>query len=220
MSIVRRLNAYERALKNLWEEVLVVGAKVEELIDLSMEALIEQNKEKADKVFEMEKELNKIEDDIEIRVLELISIQQPLTDELRKLLGILKIIDDLERAADNAVNIAEISVELSDKGEYFKPLVDIPKMAALAKEMMVNALSAYSKEDTKLARDVIESDIKVDNIFYALYDELIGYMKKDPIFVEQAIRLAFVARYLEKIGDHAAKVAEMVNFMVSGSKKT
>lgn len=216
---MRRLNAYERELKNLWEEVLVVGAKVEELIDFSMEALIEQDIEKATKVFEMEKELNKIEDDTEIRILELISIQQPLTDELRKLLGILKIIDDLERAVDNAVNIAEISVELSDKGEYFKPLVDIPEMARLAKEMMANALSAYSQEDTKLAKEVIESDIEVDNIFNALYDELIRYMKEDPIYVEQAAHLAFVARYLEKIGDHAAGVAEMVNFMVSGSKK-
>lgn len=216
---MKRINAYERAINKMWEEILVVGSKVEELISLSMEGLTEQDKEKAHKVLDMEKEINEIEDKIEIRVLELISLQQPLTEELRKLLGILRIIDNLERAADNAVNIAEIAIELSDKGDYFKPLVDIPMMSRLTGEMMGSALTAYSNEDTELAKEVIKKDIEIDETFESLYAELISYMKEDSSYVEQASHLAFVARYLEKIGDHAVNIAEMVNFMVSGKKR-
>lgn len=219
MKNLRRPNAYERAIEKLWKDILTVGGRVKEQLDLAMKALVYQDEDKAYLVFQIEDEVDEIDEDIEIRALELISIQQPLTEQLRTLAGIMKIMSNLERVSDYSVNIAEIAIKLSGMGEYFKPLVDIPKMSDMAREMIDKALTAYSEKNTELAMEVIASDDKVDDIFSLLYDELIDYMKKDPIYVEQASHLTFVARYLERIGDHAENIAETVNFIVSGNKR-
>ena len=216
---MRRPNAYERAIEKLWQDILTVGDKVKVQLGLSMKALVYQDESQAYVVFEIEDEVDEIDEDIEMRALELISIQQPLTEQLRTLAGIMKIMTNLERVSDYAVNIAETAIKLSGLGEYFKPLVDIPKMSEMVGEMVDKALIAYSKKDTKLAMEVIASDEQVDEIFSSLYDELLEYMKKDSIYVEQASHLTFVVRYLERIGDHAENIAETVNFIVSGTKR-
>jgi phosphate transport system protein len=216
---MRRPNAYERAINKLWQDIIVVGEEVINLLDFTMDVLIRQDKEKAGRIFSLEDKIDYMEEDIEMRALELIAIQQPITKELRKLAGIMKIVNNLESIADYAVSITELAVKLSDTGQYFKPLVDIPKMCDMTKKMIKNALRAYSEENTELAMEVIESNKEVDKIFDLLYDELIDFMKSDSNIVEQASYLSFVSRYLEKIGEHVENIAEMVNFMVIGSKR-
>ncbi len=217
---VRRPNAYERAINKLWQDILLVGDEVVNLLDLTLDVLIKQDKKKASRVYLLEEKIDEMEEKIEMRALELISIQQPLAEELRKLAGIMKIVNNLESVADYAVSITQLAVKLSDMGQYFKPLVDIPKMCDMTKEMIIKALKAYSEGDTNLAMNVIESNKEIDKIFDLLYDELIDFMKKNPDIVEQASYLSFVSRYLERIGEHVENIVEMVNFMVIGSKRT
>lgn len=215
----RIINSYDKAIIDLKTELITMGKKVESVVKLAMEALIEQNTTKAQGLIALEEEIDDLDYDLELKALEIISLQQPTDEDLRCLAAVMRISKDLERVGDLAINIAEITINLATKGAYFKELVDIPKMSKLAIAMLEKALDAYLKKDLAVAYAVNDSDDEVDELYDALYHELINYMKKDAKYVEQANYLILVARFLERIADHAVNIAEMTIYEINGKRR-
>ncbi|MBS4026049.1 MAG: phosphate signaling complex protein PhoU [Clostridia bacterium] len=213
------LNSYDKAIINLKSELVSMGKKVELLLKGAMEALIEQNITKAQAIKSLEEEVDDLDYEVELKALEIISLQQPNDEDLRSLATIMRISKDLERIGDQAVNIAEITINLATKGAYFKELVDIPRMSSLAMAMLEKSLTAYMNKDVEMAYGVNEADDEVDNLYDALYWELIDYMKQDSKYVEQANYLILVARFLERVADHAVNVAEMTIYEANGERR-
>jgi phosphate transport system protein len=213
------LNAYDRAILVLQKDLSEMGNKVKQSLELAVEALIDQDVHKAAQVIAGDDIIDDMDYDIEHKALEIISLQQPLDNDLRILAGVLRIGKDLERIGDYAVNIAEVCQSLAGSGDYFKPLVDIPRMCQMAIKMLIDGLLALNNRDLELAREVILADDAIDNLYANLYQELVGYMKKDKAYVDQACHLAFVARYLERVGDHSVNIAEMTIYMVTGERR-
>ncbi|MGB9859772.1 MAG: phosphate signaling complex protein PhoU [Moorellaceae bacterium] len=214
------LSAYDRAILELEQQIVRLGEYVATGVSQALEALKQQDVILARQVIEGDQVTDDWNYAIEEKVLELISLQQPLDQDLRTLATALRVGRELERIGDYAVNIAEIAVRLADKGPYFKPLVDIPRMSQLAQAMLHKSLNAFLSRSLSVAREVIAADDEVDRLFEALYEELIGYMKKGAQYVDQASYLSLVARYLERIADHAVNIAEMVIFRETGIRRS
>lgn len=213
------LNAYDRALLQLKKKMLHLGDCVSEQLDKALAALISQDAALARKVVQGDDIIDDYEYDIEMNTLDLISLQQPCCEDLRLLATVMRVSRELERVGDYAVNIAEVAERLIHLGPYFKPLVDIPYMSQLARDMLHKSLNALVDRDLAAAREVVKADDAVDLLYEHLYNELIGYMKRGPEYVEQSSYLTMVARYLERIADHAVNIAEMVIYRETGEKR-
>ncbi|GFN22476.1 MAG: phosphate signaling complex protein PhoU [Thermoanaerobacteraceae bacterium] len=213
------LSAYDRAILQLEQDIMRMGEHVRSSVAQAMEALVKQDVALARQVIEGDVLTDDWNYSVEEKALELISLQQPLDRDLRALATVMRVGRELERVGDYAENIAETAIRLADKGPYFKPLVDIPRMAELAQAMLHRSLEAFVARSTSTAREVIPADDEVDRLFESLYEELIEYMKKGPQFVDQASYLSLVARYLERIADHAVNIAEMVIFRETGIRR-
>lgn len=208
-------NRFDRELDLLNNELIEMGRLVEKSIENVTQALITQDIELAKAVIKADDEIDNMEDIIEARCLKLILQQQPVARDLRLISSILKMITDLERIGDQAQDIAEIYLT-SFKEEYIKELVDLPKMAQATIKMVRESVDAFVKRDVELANKVIEYDDVVDNLFVIIKDELIGLIRKDLANGEQAIDLLMIAKYFERIGDHAQNIAEWVVFSITG----
>ncbi|AOQ24772.1 Phosphate-specific transport system accessory protein PhoU [Moorella thermoacetica] len=215
----RILNAYDRALLELQQNLLHMGDYVVGQLDQALAALKTQDVKMARQVIMGDDATDDLDHNIEMSALDLFSLQQPSGEDLRTLATVLRVSRELERISDYAVNIAEAAERLAELGPYFKPLVDIPRMSDLARAMLQRSLEALVDRNLDLAREVVEADDAVDRLFEALYDELVGYMKRGPEYVDQASYLALVARYLERIADHAVNVAEMVVYRETGQRR-
>lgn len=202
-------------LEELNIKLLKMGAMVQEIIDVSVKALAKQDIELARKVYEMDDEIDKIELEIEMDCMNLIALQQPMARDLRVIATVLKIITDLERMGDHAVNIAKVTLEIGDE-PLVKPLIDIPKMAKLAQNMVRKSLNSFMKLDVMLAEEVAHDDEDVDLLYEYIYTELIDMMIDNPNIVKQATKLLFIGRYLERIADHATNIGERVIYIVTG----
>jgi len=210
-------HAFDRALEELQQEILRMGSLVEQAIYNSVNSLATQNVGLADEVIKGDKVIDQMELDIEDKCLKLIATQQPIATDLRRISTGFKIITDLERMADHSVDIARITKRLAGQ-PLIKPLVDIPRMAALAQQMVKDGLDAYVKGDVELARTLNEKDDEVDHIYSQIFRELLTYMMKDPRTISQATYLLFVGRYIERIADHATNIAERVIYLVTGER--
>lgn len=206
---------FDKELEILHLDLIKMGSLIEESIEDTIVALKKQDMELAKKVFGNDDVIDELERKIEKRCLNLIARQQPLAKDLRTISTALKIITDMERIGDHSADIAEITLRMSEE-KYVKPLVDIPKMAELAKVMVNQAIDAYIKQDVELAKIVCDSDDAVDDLFSKIKFELISVMKNDPQAIDQVINFMFIAKYLERIGDHATNIAEWVIFNVTG----
>lgn len=215
----RPLNTYERALLQLENKLLELGDYVAEQADKALAALKSQDISIARQVVIGDDHADDMAHDIEMRSLDLISLQQPSGTDLRLLATVMRVSRELERIGDNAVNIAEAAERLTHLGPYFKPLVDIPHMSKLALAMLRKSLTALLEHDLKAAREVAAADDAVDYLFESLYNELVGYMKTGPEYVDQASYLSLVARYLERIADHTVNIAEMVIYRETGERR-
>lgn len=213
------MNSYDKAILDLKSELISMSERVKLLLKITMEALLDQNLTKAQGIIALEDEVDELDYQIELGALEIISLQQPMDDDLRSLATVMRISKDLERIGDLAINIAEITMNIALKGKYFKELIDIPKMSHLVINMLELSLKAYIEKDIDLAHEVNKSDEAVDNIYKELYFELIEYMKKESTYVEQATYLILVARFLERIGDHTVNIAEMTVYEVQGTRR-
>jgi phosphate transport system protein len=191
-----------------------MGAMVEEAIFLSIEALKKWDHETAKKVIENDSVIDKLELEIDEKCTDLIARYQPMAKDLRFILTGMKINAELERIADIAVDIAQRTLELVDK-PLLKPLIDIPKLTAIAQNMVKMSIDAFVKGDISLAKRVLLSDNEADHLRNVIQKELIeDYMVKDPTTATRAVQLLLIARFLERMCDHTTNIAEDVIYMV------
>jgi phosphate transport system protein len=202
-------------LEELNRKLLEMGGLVESAIHRSVCSLVEQNKELAEQVIRDEPKINKMEMEIDGMATRLLALRQPVARDLRFLTSALKINTDLERIGDLAQHIAERSLSLMHH-PLVKPMTDIPKMATLVQSMLLKCLDAFVNGDDALARSVLLADDEVDRLRDAVYAELLETMQKDPGIVPAAVDMIFIARNLERIGDHATNIAEDVVFLIKG----
>jgi phosphate transport system protein len=206
---------FDEELKHLKEMVLNMGALVEASIRDSVKSLVERNNELAKAVIEGDHKINRFDVEIDEECIKLIALMQPKAGDLRFITTAMKITTDLERMADNAVNIAERALELNTE-PLLKPYIDIPHMSQIAQGMTRDALDAFVSHDKKLAMDVINRDDEVDDLKYGIFEELVSYMVRDPQTVSRAMKITLIAQYLERIADHATNIAEMVIYLAAG----
>ena len=208
---------YTEQLKNLKVKLIKMGSLVQQIVEESLVALMEQDMEKAKNIYLMDDRIDELELEIEIECMRLIALQQPMAKDLRIIGTILKAITDLERMGDHSVNIAK-QTELIGNEPFIKPLVDIPRMARLAEGMVAKSLEAFMREDVVMAREVAHDDDAVDEIYEAIYTELMEMMIHDQRIIKQAINLLLIGRFLERIADHATNIGERVIYMVTGER--
>ena len=207
---------FDRQLETLDTMLIKMGALIERAIALSIQALKEQNVELARKAIACEREVDQAEKEIETLCLRLLLQQQPVAGDLRLISAALKMITDMERIGDQAADIAEISIHLS-KERYIKKLEHIPQMAQAAVKMVTESIDAFVHRDLALAQEVVDYDDVVDGLFDAVKNDLIALIGADSANGIQAIDLIMVAKYLERIGDHAVNIAQWVAFSITGT---
>jgi phosphate transport system protein len=206
---------YEGELRKIREQILLMGAKVEEMLAASMRALVERDTPLAVKTMELDKQINRIEMETDEMCLRVLAKRQPVASDLRFLTMALKLVTDLERMGDLGVNICERVVELNEEPPL-KPYLDLPNMAEAAQGMLRDALDAFVASDVERAQLVIDRDHVVDDFYSQVFRELLTYMMENPRNIYRATRVQSIAKYIERIGDHATNLAEMVIFMVRG----
>jgi len=203
---------FERELEDLNKALLMMGGRSETLVLKSVEALRRLDTELAAEIFAEDKIIDRMELDIDERCLRLLALQQPMAKDLRLITGALKICNDLERVGDHAVNIAGSVVRLAGK-PLLKPLIDIPRMASLANDMLHEALDAFVRRDAETARRICMRDDAVDQLNDQIFRELVTFMVEDPHTITRAMELILVARNLERVADLATNIAEEVVFI-------
>jgi phosphate transport system protein len=206
---------YESELAKLRERLLLMGAKVEEIIKGSMRALLERDSDLANKMIQADRRINQLELSIDQTCLQILARRQPVASDLRFITIAMKLVTDLERIGDLAVNLCERVLELNEEPPL-KPYVDLPRMAEEAQQMVHDALDAFVESNAEKADAVIRQDATVDAYYMQIFRELLTYMMEDTRNIFRATRLQSIAKYLERIGDHATNLAEMVIFNVRG----
>ena len=206
---------FDKELDLLNKELIKMGSLVENRIESTIKSLINRDSNLAENIIEGDIEVDNMERDIESKCLKLILRQQPVARDLRLISSILKMITDLERIGDHARDISEISLLLSNR-KYIKELTHIPQMAEATMFMVKNSIDAFVNHDINLANEVIDFDNKVDHLFDIIKDELILLIREDINTGEQAINFLMIAKYFERIGDHAENIAEWVIFSITG----
>jgi phosphate transport system protein len=204
---------FQKELQQLKEDLLKMAALVEEAINTAVQSLVKRDSDLAKKTFEGEDKINDMELVIDDSCLKLLALRHPMATDLRFITSAMKIITDLERMGDQAVNIAERAISLNQEPQL-KPYIDIPRIAEIAQSMVKDVLDAFVNSDSKLARSVCERDDMVDGLNEQVFRELLTFMMSDPQTVTRAVHLMIVCRCLERIADHATNLAEDVIFML------
>lgn len=206
---------FEKELTDLKGTVLKLGSMVEKAISDSIKSLVERNSKLAVDVIDKDTQVNALDVEIDEECIRLIALRQPRAGDLRLITTAMKITTDLERIGDLAVDISERALELNEEPQM-KPYIDIPRMAEIAQGMVRDALDAFVKRDSSLARDVLTRDDLVDNLNWQVLNELLFFMIQDPKTVSRAVKITYVSKYIERIADHATNIAEMVIYLVEG----
>jgi len=202
-------------LDELKERLLWMGGLAERAVHQAMEAVLEAQEEPAQRVLAEENAINELQIEIDDRVMHLLALQQLMAADLRLVLAVSRINNDLERIGDQAVNISEAGLRIV-RHPRVKPYVDLPRMSELAEEMVRDSLNAVVRRDVELARSVLTRDDQVDRLRDQIFRELLTYMMGDSSVVFPAFELILVAKNLERVGDHATNIAEDVIYMVEG----
>jgi phosphate transport system protein len=209
------MTVFDDELKELREKVLKLGSMVENAIRDSVKSLVERESELAQEVIKRDHLINALDVKIDEECVRLIALRQPMAKDLRFITTAMKITTDLERMGDLAVNIAERALELNEQPQL-KPFVNIPKMAEISQSMVRDVLDAYVTECSRLPYEVIKRDDEVDNLTVKNFEELLSLMIQDPKIIPLAVKRTYIAKYLERIADHATNIAEMVIYMCKG----
>lgn len=207
--------AFDEQLKELEQELLEMGHRVDRAIDLSVQALADRDIDLSRQVIKDDDAINEVQHDIEERCLVLIATQQPLASDLRVIFAIANIATELERMADHAKGIGQIGVMMGPR-EPLKPLIDIPRMAQKARWLLERELEAFVNRDVELARSLGDEDDEVDRLYDQVFRELLIFMMDDPRTITRATYLLWAAHNLERIADRAINVGERVVFLVTG----
>lgn len=211
-------NRFDEQLELLNKELLEMGALIEHAIESASQALLTQDVDAANKAIEFDKEVDQKEKDIESLCLRLLLQQQPVARDLRQISAALKMITDMERIGDQAADISGIVIYLAGT-PYIKRLEHLPQMADAAIRMVKGSIDAYVRKDLALTKEIIDMDDIIDNLFVIVKNELIERIHEKAENGEQAIDLLMVAKYFERIGDHAQNIAEWVEFSITGKHK-
>lgn len=206
---------FDQDLQQLKEKLLTMGSLAETMIHLAVKALVDRKGELVKDVYRQEKEVNALQIEVDDRCIKMIALHQPAASDLRFITAAMKINADLERIADQAVNISETTEYLLQEPQL-KPLIDVPRMAEIAKKMLKDALDSFVSKDENLARAVLVRDDQVDELKEQVFRELLTYMISDPSTIKRALALILISRNLERIADHATNIAEDVIFVVAG----
>jgi phosphate transport system protein len=206
---------YEGELRRLREQLLLMGAKVEDMINGSLRSLTERDSGLAERMIAADRKIDQMEMEIDEHCMQVLARRQPVASDLRFLTTALKLVTDLERIGDLGVNISERVLELNGEPPL-KPYVDMPNMAREVQEMLHEALDAFVAADVEKAQGVIARDKNIDAYYSQIFRELLTYMMEDPRNIFRASRMQSIAKYLERIGDHATNLGELVVFMVKG----
>lgn len=206
---------FDEELRELKKKLLYMGGVVEKMIDFSIRGLIERNKNLAQKVFNQEEEINMLHIEVDDLCIKLIALHQPTAADLRFITAAMKINSELERIGDQSVNISE-NTAIYLNYSPLKPLIDIPRMAEIATQMVKDSLTSFVEKDVSLARSVLERDDAVDKLKEQIFRELLTYMMSDTTTIQPALALILISRNIERIADHATNIEEDVIFMVLG----
>jgi len=209
--------AYHKDLHKLREDILNMGGLAGKAIGDAVLSLKNRDVSLAQKVIDMDEEIDGIDHSIEENCMRLLALQQPMARDLRLIVSVLKMAIDLERMGDLALEIAVITKMTADIPPV-KPLIDIPRMSEICQQMLGDTMKAFENKDTELARQIAKRDDEIDALFDQIRRELITIMIEDPKKINGAQHLTFVARYLERIGDHITNLCENVVFMVTGER--
>lgn len=212
-------NKFDKELDLLNKELIEMGNLIESSIKAAITALDEQNIELAKRVIENDKEIDNMERTIEQRCLRLLIQHQPVAKDLRFISAALKMITDMERIGDQAADISEISIRLAEE-TYLKELIHIPQMAEATIKMVKNSIDSFVNRDIILVKKVIAYDDIVDELFDIIKNELVELIIQDINYKEQSIDFLMIAKYLERIGDHAQNIAEWIYFAITGEHYT
>jgi len=206
---------FHEELEGLKQTLLAMGGLVEEQIHRVMRALIERDDALAQEIIDRDRRVNAMDVEVDEKCVELLALYQPAAGDLRFITTAMKIVTDLERIGDQAVNIAQRAIELNREPQL-KPYIDLPRMAERAGQMVKESLDAFVNRDTALARRVCAEDETVDALKEQVFRELLTFMMEDPRTIPRAIRLILISRFLERVADHATNIAEMVIYLVEG----
>ena len=206
---------YEHQLRLLKDKLLLMSHQAEQMISDAMRALTERRPSLADDVISRDDALDHLEVEIDTLCYQILALEQPVAIDLRFIATALKIVRDIERIGDTAVNIAERARELIQEPEL-KKLIALPVMGQSAERILKNSLDAFVNSDADLAEKVIQEDDDLDAMYEQIFRELLTYMIEDTRNISRALKLIFIAKHLERVGDHSANIAEMVVFMVKG----
>jgi phosphate transport system protein len=207
---------FEDRLQGLRHRLLEMGSAADNMVGLAIRALTEQSVELAEQVIASDDVIDRLDLEIEAECMRLIALQAPVASDLHLLGTELKAITDIERIGDHAVDIAKVARKLA-RDTFYKPMVDLPKMANSVRQMLRDALRAFVDHDLALVQQVVDADDEVDTTFHRVRDELHNTMRTNPELVVQASYLLFVAHYLERIADHTVNIAERVYYAETGT---
>ncbi len=206
---------YTKALQGIKENLLYAGALAEKAIYNAMASLLERNSDLAQEVIDNDIKIDRLDEEIERKCLDVIALRQPVAKDLRFITTAIKINAHLERIGDMASNIAEKAIALNREPQL-KPYIDLPRMSETAQQMIKNSLDAFVREDCELAEEVIKADEIVDNLNDQIFRELLTFMMEDPRTIHRAILIMQISKNLERISDHATSVAVMIIYLVTG----
>ena len=209
---------YDREFNQVVDNILKLGNQVDLAIASSLKSLQERDQALAQQVISDDEQINQLRFEIEEACLVLIATQQPTAGDLRTVIAAMNIVVDLERMADHAAGIAKTVIRMGDE-PLLKPLIDIPRMAQLAREMLRAALDAFITRDAEKARETAALDEDIDHLYRAIFDELVEIMAHKPESVERATYLLWCAHNLERIGDRVTNISERVIFMTTGDMR-
>lgn len=209
--------SFDTHLLELHNDILRMGSIVEKQIYQCIEALVNQDMDLAGKVIENDDLVDELQREIEDKCIKLIATQQPMALDLRSIFTTTKIVTDLERMADHAVDIAKITKRL--KGEkYIKQLIDIPRMAGIVKDMIKSSLDAYVEGNIEKAYETCKMDDDIDAIYKEVFTELLQIMAKDSSTINQATQFLFVCKFLERVADHTTNICEWTIYLITGDQ--
>ncbi|WBY15633.1 phosphate signaling complex protein PhoU [Erythrobacteraceae bacterium WH01K] len=210
------VKAFDEDITRLRGLIAEMGGLAEVAVHESIDAMVRGDKELGDGVVARDKKLDALETEVDKLAVRIIALRAPLADDLREVIAALKIAGVVERIGDYAKNIAKRIDKIEERGK-FEPLTLLPAMAELAAEMVHDVLTAYAARDPDLALEVIAADQKVDAFYDSIFRNLVSHMVENPKTISTAAQLLFVAKNIERIGDHATNVAEMVHFAATGN---
>jgi phosphate transport system protein len=214
-SIAHTARKFEEELSDLRDDLLLMAGRVEDMIHRAGHALVERDAKAAQETIELDRHVNRAEVEIDERCLVILARRQPLASDLRFVTLVMKMVTDLERIADLAVNICERAIDLA-RADRIVVHADIPRMTEVVEGMVKDAIDGFVHRDSKKAWDVLSRDDEVDALYHRIFEDTLEQMRIDSGQVHQLIHVQSVAKWLERMGDHSTNLAELAIFMIDG----